>query len=94
MSLTPLPQSLNLYHLEPHEVLRGSMLLPEQRALLEHNATEAAMNLADFVFNISPQTGDTLNMPDFWQLRGRRSLLVELLEADTAAREELQTQPL
>jgi hypothetical protein len=58
---------------------RAAILSSETIAKLQTMNVELAESLAEFAFEAGGNSGVLLNTPDFWQLRGRRSLVLQLL---------------
>jgi len=88
MSLTPIKTDFALYDLDEQEQLRAKILSPEQRAVYQHRQTELAETIAEFQFSISA-TGHIVNEIDLGQLRGARQLLLQLLQDDRDARQQI-----
>lgn len=74
----PDPGNFLRWKLNEEEELRAKFLTPELLAKLQTMNVELAEALAEFTFEAGPN-GDFLNRPDFWLLRGRRSLVLQLL---------------
>ena len=92
MSLTPVPSNFAAYELDEKEVLRAKILSPEQRAVFQHRQTELAETIGEFQFQISEVTGQPVNLIDLGQLRGARSILLQLLQDDADARQQISEQ--
>lgn len=60
---------------------RAAILSTEQLQKFETMNVELAESLAEFTFQAGGDSGVLLNSVDFWQLRGRRGLVLELLQA-------------
>ena len=83
----PIPQqSLVRSSLSQEEEAPAKLLSLETRAKLETMNIELAEAIAEFTFQGGGDSGVLLNTPDYWQLRGRRGLIIELLEADAEAK--------
>lgn len=76
----PSPSHLQRWLLEPDEQEEAAKLSTNQLRKLETMNAELAEALAEFVFQAGGDSGALLNSIDFWQLRGRRSLILQLLQ--------------
>lgn len=83
----PIPSHGDLlrWQLTPEEDQRAKILSPELVAKLQTMNVELAENLAEFHFQAGGDSGSLLNTIDFWQLRGRRSLVLYLLNEHNEA---------
>lgn len=90
MSLTPVHSNFAQYELDEKEVLRAKLLSPELRAVLQHRQTELAETIGEFAFELSPISGQPINLIDLGQLRGARSIMLQLLQDDADARQQIQ----
>lgn len=88
MSLTPVKTDFALYELDEKEQLRAKLLSPEQRAVYQHRQTELTETIAEFQFSIS-SSGQIVNQMDLGQLRGARQVLLQILQDDREARQQI-----
>lgn len=75
----PAPGHFLRHTLSEDDNRRASILSPEALAKLQTMNVELAENIAEFTFEAG-NSGVLLNTPDFWQMRGRRSLVLQLLQ--------------
>lgn len=78
------------WQLEDHEKHNADMLLPDQLKKMQTINAELAEGIAQFPFEVGADSGKFLNTPDFWMLRGRRSLVLELLQAHDDAMQAVE----
>lgn len=90
----PSPGNFCSWKLSEEENLHAAILTGVQRAKLQTMNVELAEALAEFTFQAGGDSGVLLNSIDFWQLRGRRSLVLQLLsEHDEAMGIAKSTEP-
>lgn len=77
--LVGLLDHMKRYELSEDENTRAAILTDVQVAKLETMNVELAEALAEFTFQAGGDSGVLLNSVDFWQLRGRRGLVIQLL---------------
>jgi hypothetical protein len=92
MALTPIESDWLRLELTEAEEIASKLLSPELAQKLKHIQTELAEALAEFEFHVSPETGMQLNSPNYFLLRGRRSMVLDLLRDDREARGLLTAQ--
>ncbi len=68
------------WKLLPEEEDMARTLNPQQRAMLQTMNVELAENISEFLFSGNGDSGTLLNTPDYWMLKGRRTLVLELLD--------------
>lgn len=90
MSLTARPSNYAMYDLDENEIMRSKLLSPELRAVLQHRQTELAETIGEFAFELSPISGQPINLIDLGQLRGARSVILQLLQDDADTRQQIQ----
>jgi hypothetical protein len=76
----PSPGHFCRWILEPQDEEEAAKFNANTVKLLQTMNVELAENLAEFQFAGGGDSGVLLNTPDYWQLRGRRSLVLELLQ--------------
>lgn len=94
MALHPVESDFLKVELTETEEVASKLLSDELVQKLRHMQTELAEALAEFEFHVSPESGLQLNSPDYFVLRGRRSMILDLLRDNREARGLLTAQDL
>jgi hypothetical protein len=76
----PVPGHMCSWKLEPQDEEEAFKLNNMTVKFLETINVELAVAMAEFSIEVAGETGAILNNPDFLLLRGRRSLVLELLD--------------
>lgn len=82
----PMPGHFCRWYHEPEELHAANSLTEAQLQKWQTLNVETAELLAEFTFSVGGDSAVLLNTPQYWELRGRRALILEILEQHDEAK--------